>query len=285
MVRPRRLLILDFDGTLTDTEAESVPFRAGYLEDLALLTGWELARVHEAAARHEAAMDQDPRQEWTLRGRYLPSARGDPYLRIGPVSRKILDEAGMFLAEPDRTRLLDRILFRNNYRLSSGVFRAGAVSLLRELGTRPGLETRIVTNSETEAVRRRLDNLDRAEGGVRWILGRIHGSAGKFAIDEHFDAVPEALELPGLDRPLPLRQARYHALLDGIRGELGLAWDQVVVVGDLFELDLVLPLYLGARVALMPRGEAPAWARAWLEAHGGRVLEGPGTLPAWLDDG
>ncbi|MFM2152956.1 MAG: hypothetical protein RL199_1391, partial [Pseudomonadota bacterium] len=34
-----RLVILDFDGTMTDAEAEGAPFRDGYLQDLATLTG------------------------------------------------------------------------------------------------------------------------------------------------------------------------------------------------------------------------------------------------------
>ena len=33
------VLVLDFDGTMTDAEAEGRPFRDGYLEDLCTLVG------------------------------------------------------------------------------------------------------------------------------------------------------------------------------------------------------------------------------------------------------
>ena len=49
-----RLLVLDFDGTLTDAEAEGAPFRDGYLEDLALLTGRDAAEIRAMAADFEA---------------------------------------------------------------------------------------------------------------------------------------------------------------------------------------------------------------------------------------
>ena len=33
------LLVLDFDGTMTDAEAEGAPFREGYLGDIAIRAG------------------------------------------------------------------------------------------------------------------------------------------------------------------------------------------------------------------------------------------------------
>ena len=44
-----RVLILDFDGTLTDAEAEGLPYRQGYLEDVALLTDVDLEALEWAA--------------------------------------------------------------------------------------------------------------------------------------------------------------------------------------------------------------------------------------------
>ena len=42
-----RVLILDFDGTLTDAEAEGLPYRQGYLEDVALLADVALEQALE----------------------------------------------------------------------------------------------------------------------------------------------------------------------------------------------------------------------------------------------
>ena len=50
-----RVLILDFDGTLTDAEAEGLPYREGYLEDVALLANVDLQEVQQWASE----MDQE----------------------------------------------------------------------------------------------------------------------------------------------------------------------------------------------------------------------------------
>jgi len=284
MSGPRRLLILDFDGTLTDAERASGPFRAGYLEDLALLTGWPLARVVEAAGRHEAALRADPNQGWSRDGRIVAPAGGDPYLSSGPVFRRILDEAGLFRSEPERS-LLEQLLFRYNYGKTLTVFRPGARELLRRLGARADLSTWVVTNSETELVQARIQGLDAGEGGVAWLLPRVRGSAGKFEIDDALGLVPAELAVPGLGRPVLLRRARYHAVLDGLLGELGLRWADVVVVGDIVELDLALPLALGARAALITTPHTPGWSRAFVADHPrGVVLDHLDEVLAWLGD-
>ena len=55
-------LVLDFDGTMTDAEAEGRPFRDGYLEDLALLVGLppEDAGVRAIADEVEAELAAAP---------------------------------------------------------------------------------------------------------------------------------------------------------------------------------------------------------------------------------
>ncbi len=49
-----RLLVLDFDGTMTDAEEEGLPFRGGYLEDIAALVNQPVAAVLALADRFEA---------------------------------------------------------------------------------------------------------------------------------------------------------------------------------------------------------------------------------------
>ena len=36
-----RVIVLDFDGTMTDAEAEGAPFRTGYIADIKTLVGAE----------------------------------------------------------------------------------------------------------------------------------------------------------------------------------------------------------------------------------------------------
>ena len=283
--RPR-LLILDFDGTMTDAEREGAPFREGYLEDLAALTERPLAWINAAAERYEAVVAAESGSHgWVFDGRIVAPASVDPYLRMMPVARLILDEVGAFLSPRDRDRLLDGILYKYNYQKTRTAFREGAGALLRGLGARSDLLTAVVTNSHTEPVQGKIKLLDEAEGGgVAWLLGRVYGRARKYVLDDRFDAVPESLDLPGLPRPVLLRRRAYFEVLDRLRAEAGVQWAEVRVAGDIFELDLSLPISLGASVALIANPHTPAYERAYLDAHPrGVVLERLDQVPGWLD--
>lgn len=268
-----RLVVLDFDGTMTDAEAEGAPFRDGYLQDLAILTGQPLERVLELAVRFEADVARNPDAHgWLFHGHIVAPATVDPYLRIMPVARKVFDTFGAFPSEADRTRLLDGILYKYNYQKTRVAFRAGAAEALAAL---QGTQTYVVTNSHTEAVRAKVAQL-----GAAWLVDRVHGRAQKYAIDASFDAVPEKLDVPGLSRPVLLRRKAYFDVLDRLRADADAAWSDVLVVGDIFELDLSLPLALGARVGLVVNDFTPAYERAFVASHPrGRLVASLGQLP------
>ncbi len=278
-----RLLVLDFDGTMTDAEEEGRPFRAGYLEDLAALCGWSLERVREAAERYEREVQQSNKHGWIFNGQIVAPATVDPYLRIMPVARMILDEAGAFLGDPRRDRLLDAILFKYNYPKTLTCFRPAAGPLLRELGARDDVQTWVVTNSHTEPVQNKIRRLDAEQGGVGWLVDRVRGRAQKYVVDGAWDRVPAELWLDGLDRPVLLRRPRYFEALDALREGLGIGWEDVTVVGDIFELDLALPLAMGARVGLAANAFTPTHERRYLADHPrGAVLNTLSDVPDWL---
>lgn len=267
-----RLVVLDFDGTMTNAEAEGVPFRQGYLEDIAILTGQPVADVMSLAERFEADVAQAPdAYGWMFNGRIVAPATVDPYLRIMPVARKIFDHFDCFPREQDRSRLLDGILYKYNYQKTVVAFRPDARDFLGWLGTQAGLETYVVTNSHTEPVRKKIEMLgtqpDGSPNPLQWLLERVHGRAQKYVIDEHFATVPETMSIPGLSRPVLLRRRHYVEALQALLTRHRLDWPELVVVGDIFELDLSLPLSLGATVILVTNAHTPAYERAFVQAH------------------
>lgn len=283
----KRLLVLDFDGTMTDAEVEGAPFRRGYLEDVAAIAGAPLDEVLALADRFEDQVRREVGAHgWVFGGHIVAPASVDPYLRVMPVARMVLDALGAPIPEPARGRLLEAVLFKYNYPKTATAFRPGAGPLLRALGERADLDVWIVTNSHTEPVQNKLRALGaRPDGGndLDWLIPRVRGRAQKYVLDPQFDAVPESLTLPGLDRPVMLRRRAYHAVLDGLRAALGVGWDEVRVYGDIFELDLALPLALGASVALAANAHTPAYERAYLSQHPrARLLGGPEDVLAWL---
>ena len=263
------VLVLDFDGTVTDAEAEGRPFRDGYLDDLCTLVGrgagdpdvmaTALKVEHDLAARPES-------HPFLWMGRAVAPATVDPYLRMVPIAHAILDRFDALPGAVDRGRLLGGVLYKYNYAKTLGqpVFRAGAGPLLGALADR---DVWIVTNSDTHAVAGKIAALDRRSPGVAWLASRVRGHARKFDVDDTWTGVEAELALPGLERPILLRRAAYHEILRTILDAAGAGFADLVVVGDIFELDLAMPLALGARVGLVASPRTPSYERAFVDAH------------------
>jgi hypothetical protein len=271
------LLVLDFDGTMTDAEAEGAPFTRGYLDDVAALVGRPAGdpEILALAAEVEAELARSPGEHpFTWDGKVVAPASVDPYLRMVPVAGRIFDRFHAFTVPDERGRLLRSILYKYNYEKTRPVFRSGARAALAAIR---GRDAHVVTNSGTAHVARKLHALDEGTGEAAWLAERVHGDAGKFVVDETWDEVPSELRIPGLARPVLVRRKSYH---DVLRRLCGGRWSELVVIGDIFELDLALPLVLGARVGLVASAFTPPYERAYVASHPrGRVVEALGEIP------
>ncbi len=276
------LLVLDFDGTMTDAEIEARPFRAGYLEDLCALVARPVGDPEVAAiADHvEVELARAPEQHaFMWLGRAVAPACVDPYLRMVPIASRILDRFGALMNPDDRARLLGGVLYKYNYQKTIGhpAFRAGAGAVLQALA---GTATWIVTNSDSHAVAGKIAALDHSAPGVAWLTSRVRGYARKFDVDDAWTGVPAELALPGLARPVLLRRRAYHDILRGLLDEAGAKFADLVVIGDIFELDLAMPLALGARVGLVASAHTPGYERAYVAAHPrGLVIDELSQIP------
>ncbi len=267
------MFCLDFDGTMTDAEAEGAPFVTGYLEDLEALVGADTpalkakvaAIVDEVRAELATAPERHP---FRWKGKAVAPASVDPYLRMVPIADRLFDRFDAFANHVDRGRLTGGVLYKHNYARTKGrpVFRAGAAEVIAGLA---GTDTYVVTNSHTQSVAEKIHTLDeRHGGGCAWLAARVRGDAQKFEIDEAWEDVPAELVVPGLaSRNVLLRRRRYHDRLKAVLDEVGATWEDLVVVGDIFELDLALPLALGARVVLVQSPHTPPYEAAFVSGH------------------
>jgi hypothetical protein len=280
---PARVLVLDFDGTMTDAEAEGRPFRDGYLDDLCTLVGRPVGdqEVLALAAEVETELERAPASHPFLwMGRAVAPATVDPYLRMVPIAHRILDRWDAMKDAVDRSRLLGSVLYKYNYAKTLGhpVFRAKAGETLRTLAGSP---TWIVTNSDTHAVAGKIALLDRDVPGVAWLTSRVRGYAKKFDVDDSWQGAPESLDVPDLARPVLLRRREYFTKLKQILDEANATFAELVVV-DIFELDLAMPLALGARVGLVTSPRTPAYERAFVESHPrGALIDDLASIPAF----
>jgi len=270
------MLVLDFDGTLTDVEQEGTPFTVGFLQDIARLTGWTLDRVQQRAEQIAALIAADPGSHgWKVDGVIMAPATVDPYLRIKPIAEMIFDEAGIYQDPDARRELLTGTLYSQNYQRTTMHFANGAKDLLVAI-MRQELDCYIVTNSHTEPVQEKIrrmgmmlaDECDTLYGAafINWWLPRVHGRAKKY-LPGGLDVEPFELRIPGLNRPVQLRRPHYFEVLNKLRNQHGITWAQVTVVGDIFELDLALPLALGGQVGLMVNEYTPAYEVNYLRTR------------------
>ena len=269
---------------MTDAEAEGRPFRDGYLEDLCCLVGRPagdadvLAIAEEVEAELHAAPAEHP---FLWMGRAVAPATVDPYLRMVPIAHRILDRYDAMPNAIDRGRLLGSVLYKYNYAKTLGrpVFRDGAGKVLSSLAA---TSTFVVTNSDTHAVAGKIAALDHEAPGVIQLTSRVRGHARKFDVDDAWDGIDAEMALPGLARPVLLRRRLYHDILKSVVESVGATFADLVVVGDIFELDLAMPLALGARVGLVVSSHTPAYERAFVSTHPrGRVIDHLSEIPAF----
>lgn len=268
------MIVFDFDGTLTDAEAEGAPFVRGYIEDIARLVGKapDDPTIATHAADVIAQIVADPsRHAFMWGGHAVAPASVDPYLRMALVADVIFDRHQAFMTPRDREPLLRSVLYRYNYEKTRSVFRPGARALLAGLS---GQRVHVVTNSGTAHVRGKISELDANTGDVAWLAEHVIGDAGKFIVEPEFAALPASLTIPGLERPILLRRRSYYDVLSRVLASEGSTFGDLTVVGDIFELDLAMPLAMGARVILMKNHATPPYEAAYVASHpNGRVAE------------
>lgn len=293
------MLVLDFDGNLTDVEKEAKPFMTGYLADLALLLSMSLETVQRLADLAYREIAENPATHgWCYGGEIMAPATVDPYLRMNAVARKVLSEN---YAIPDV--LLDRLsqlLFSYNYSKTDDVPKSTTLWTLLEVFRRK-LCVSIVTNSGTAAVRRKLERLIDAgavedRNIVNWWVERVVGDARKYDPSDK----PETgvkwpykdtiFRFPGFPRTTVVKRPHYFKALDDIRllhsqvSDCTIEWGKVLVVGDVFELDLALPYWLGCHVGLMVNDHTPSWELAFVSSNSRcRVLRSPQEIIPYYD--
>ena len=263
------MLILDFDGTLTDVEEEA--FRSRVTCVISRRSREALEQIREL----HAVPGGDPRGSDALRlgderpgrgprdRRPVPADqahRGHDPGRTGhrpadslprePVLRHPLP--GQLPADPHGLPCRCRRVAHRG--LHAGDARGDRHELAHRRGSGASSSSWLVFTA-----RRTKPCLPRGSSASGASASRRR--AKKYVVDNNGDSGTTKLEfkLSGLDRPIFCKRPHYFDLLQRLRSERGLVWADFLVVGDIFELDLALPLILGANVALMRSPTTPSY--------------------------
>lgn len=249
------LVVLDFDGTLTDVDQEAVPFVEGYKTSLAKRLDLKREELDAGWNEKEAIIKSNPSQYgWLMSGRIVAPAHADPLVMSRTIAGLLLKDKEDF-GEREREGLREEILdalFRENYGKLGTAFKDETNDFLTALKNQ--FQVCIVTNSGTSGVEKKVAQLPSDHSAIP-----IHGDAKKYVLVPEWNDVPEHVERAGFGRPLFLQRQRYWNVLSQMMEARGLSAAQVAVVGDIYELDLLLPEYQGMNVILAPRASTPTF--------------------------
>lgn len=264
---PPRAVIFDFDGTLTDPDSAAALFRQAFFEYVG-------AYSSVSAGPWQRALEAcDPLADVVIDGVAVVRGDADPWLLATGVARAALGLAGVGAEAVDAAI---REGFHRAYERVSCAFRPGVGALLDGVAARCALA--VVSNSPPDRVRARLHE----SGASARTLEALHvvGGAQKFALIESETArgarwrasIGAEHRWDGAPRAVALGRGRYLDAIASVCARAECEPGAVVVCGDVFELDLAVPIALGARACMVAHRGSRAWERAAVERAGGVVF-------------
>lgn len=268
-MKPKMLpefVVVDFDGTATDVEEEGKDFGEAFYTDVAVFLGVDplefIARAVELEPKLDPAVDC-----WEFGGFKVAPATLDPYLRSARVSRLLARQLRPHISEAQLDTAFREFFLKNYPDESVACFKPGAKRLTRWMVNQGNAI--IVTNSGTGPV---CAKLKKVAHGRRLTTKRkmcVYGDAKKYIITDDTDFLIEHIEIPGLvGRKVLLRRGHYYRLIASQMVQRKVSgFGKVLVIGDVMELDLALPMYLGAHGILMTSERTPDYEVAYMNNH------------------
>lgn len=274
-----KCVILDFDGTFTDAEAEGAPFASAFKDGVFDLVGRDIEAEWDEVKR---AIHAKPASfGWVFDGHIVAPALADPYILSTTIAQGVLDRVGILKNAEVRNAVVQGV-YHWAYGKTASMFREEAREVLEGVLAK-GLKTYCITNASTDGVIRKLESL--IPGVVTEKRITIFGAAQKFWIgtpqnpDARWEKLPAEYTVEGLERPILVRRGRYFDALQKVLAETGADPSEVIVCGDIFELDQSLPVNLGMKIHLVKGATTPDYELAEVA----RLGQTSGKLKALLD--
>lgn len=266
----RMKYLFDFDGVLTDQTEEAHRVRALFVEQVEQSSGWSSARVLELFSQAEQALDRAPHDHgWRFLGRVSAFANEDLFVRNNGLAACLDDwMAQGKTVVPGVKSFSD--LSTVAYDAMLAETRSGKLkpidpvsrTLMEGLLSR-GHDIVVVSNSGTDRIVQLLESVGlqpEAHSSNPQARLRVRGDARKFELGS------DARVRPVGPYPVDVSRPVYERIL---REEVPSA-----VIGDVFSLDLALPLELarsesarfgGLRAYLRVRPYTPSWSREYVQ--------------------
>jgi len=262
-MQPDALDILDFDGTFSDIEKEVPRFGRMFFEQVRQRIGASENDMDKLIRSQLRIIQAHPQKYgWINNGHIVAGALVDPYIEMRVVADLIFQITGAIPDAQARDEEFE-LYFKLKFRSVWTVFKSDTEATLQTLEQKNPGRNYFVSNSGTAVIQRKL----RAFKGMDGLIDRIHGGARKYFVDDDYNTIPETMTIDGLSRPVYLRRRYYHEVIEDLLHQHGLQWRDVLVVGDIAEMDLFMPWSAGATVALMDHPRVPEYERQFFLSH------------------
>jgi len=284
-----KLVVLDFDGTLTRVNDEAVPYARHYKISVARALGMDMTSLSSLWNQTRRQLMLDPTKGWEENGVVDGNPRkmvvapmtADPLVESRAIARHILESRRYVNPEGKNVSDFQDELFKRHYHRCLKLFKPDAKSFVERLMSLFE-HVLIVTNSGTNAVREKLSML----GLAALPEGIVRGDAKKYKphwqdeLSKLNGNIPPFISIDGFDREVLLRRGFYGKVLLGLLQEFDIAPENVLVVGDIPELDLCLPAQLGMHTMLVAGKNTQDFERRLVLAQNGEIVN---TLTEGLD--
>lgn len=247
--------MFDWDGTVRKIDGPvAQTYIDPYVAELAKNIGMdrsELAQRMQQARQVVIARPED--HGWDIDGARVTAAT-DTYLMTQAEAKKVLAEAEI---EPKKGLLSE--IHKHSRSVMALAWQPGVAEFMEKLKRNGGVA--IVTNTETQDVEEELKELMGSRPGIE-----VKGNAKKFVVDEDWDGWRDKMPYSSIQpenypHPVPLKRPYYFEVLEGL-GEIKL------VLGDLSELDLLVPQAMGIKTALKRTDYTPHWELSYYGKQG-----------------
>ena len=232
-----KVYVVDFDGTLTTFSRNDFrDFEKDYRERLFRVSPCRRSNDFRTVWGQVALeVDKNPgKYGWVPQGVIVSPVYADPYSRCSTIGPMVLDKLGV-VDSCERDYILESV-FRQSYGDLKVSLKEGVSYFLNQLSKKG--KVYIVTNSSSNGMVHKL-----AAGGVDVSKLVLKGNAQKWYLSGS-----NVREFEGFPRPIFIERSEYYRVVQRILREEGVSIEEVGFIGDLFEIDLAMPLDEGATV-------------------------------------
>ncbi len=276
-------LISDFDGIWTNQNIEAEYVWEYILSSLSDLTGSDKEKIQNLLAKCKSEMDKETyKYGWFNNGGMAAYYQEDPFGDNNAIFDYINKSAGRdpeleiikksILKKYDSLAEFSQACFMDSTKKFKEEGKLNPVTTMKNIVeelNNSGVEIIVASNSKTEKIKYLFskagievtDEGSPERGGVH-----ARGDAKKFVIDYEFDLLPEFLKV-GENYKIPLRRSSYYEILNEEKPDF--------VIGDVFSLDIALPLYLrmnnssfeNLKVVQRVQPYTPDWVKDFLNSE------------------